>query len=465
MLARGPGAHPALVDAGHDETWSYRDLADEVGRIIEAVPGLRAGSLLFLPFRTRVEHVLLYLAALEAGCTIALIDPEQRADHRARLEDAYQPDLVAEHPPIASAGYVQTSTGPARVPLLWSRKAASDSPMAMGGTAVLLPTSGSTGNPKLVRLAWSALLANAEGIAARLAIGEPDVAITSLPLHYSYGLSVLNSHLAAGAMVVLTEASVLQPAFWTAMAEHRVTSLAGVPYSFEMYRRVGLLEQRLPHLMTLTQAGGRLAGERIGDLHRGITSRGGRLFVMYGQTEATARMSILDPGDLPDKIGSVGTVLPGGHLTIDDPDATGAGAVVYRGPNVMLGYAECRADLHRGDDLGGVLATGDIGRLDAEGRLWIIGRTKRIAKVFGERVNLDDIESLLIRDGPTAAIDGGDRIVLFCTWGGLEQFAVAGRALARQLGSNPRGFDFRRVDALPRLSSGKVAYAALRERL
>ncbi|YCK42472.1 AMP-binding protein [Actinomadura sp. ATCC 39365] len=316
---------------------------------------------------------------------------------------------------------------------------------------MLLATSGSTGNPKLVRLSREAVSANAAAIASALSIMPGEIAPTSLPLHYSYGLSVLNSHLHAGATVVLTEAGLLERSFWTHLDEHKCTSLAAVPYQYEMLRRLRFDRAEHPTIRTLTQAGGRLSPELVSL----FAAQADRFFVMYGQTEATARITVLPPDRLADKPGSAGQAVPGGRLTID------GGEVVYHGPNVMMGYAETAADLARPDDLGGVLRTGDLGRLDDEGFLYVTGRLRRIAKIFGVRVNLDDVEHLLRDTVPVAATSGDDRVTVWAE--GLD--AAGCRNLARRLGAELRlhwsGFDVRAVERLPLLPTGKIDYRAL----
>jgi acyl-coenzyme A synthetase/AMP-(fatty) acid ligase len=195
---------------------------------------------------------------------------------------------------------------------------------------------------------------------------------------------------------------------------------------------------------------------------------GGRLCVMYGQTEATARMTVLPAQRVADKPGSVGLPVPGGRLSVrvDGAEVTTPGVtgeVVYRGPNVMMGYAETAADLARGDELGGVLRTGDLGHLDAEGFLFVTGRLKRIGKVFGVRVNLDDVERSVARHGAVAAVAGEDRIHVFVE--GADT-AVAGsiRAeLAGWLDTHSSGVDVRGLDRLPLLATGKIDYRALED--
>jgi acyl-CoA synthetase (AMP-forming)/AMP-acid ligase II len=190
-----------------------------------------------------------------------------------------------------------------------------------------------------------------------------------------------------------------------------------------------------------------------------LARRGGRFYVMYGQTEATARMTILPWNKLPEKLGSVGLPIPGGRITIN---GTGpAGEVTYSGPNVMMGYANERADLALGDVLGGQLRTGDNGYLDQDGFLFIAGRAKRDAKVFGLRINLDEVEALLRARGPTAVIGGPDCLLVFCEYGNEEVFGAIRKELAATLKVNHQALQFFRVGQLPITSNGKIDYAQL----
>ncbi|MFG6193169.1 AMP-binding protein [Nonomuraea sp. JJY05] len=431
-----PHPQARLVVAGEAAGLGGDELAGHVARTAEALTRLRPG-LLFCGMRNNLTSVLRYLAAWRSGRPIALLDPD--------LAPGALAELIGRFRPAALVGFTHAADGspPRR-----------DAPEPHPDLAVLLATSGSTGNPKLVRLSRQAVLANATAIATALSIVPDEIAPTSLPLHYSYGLSVLNSHLVAGATVMLTEAGLLERSFWTHLDAHRCTSLAAVPYQYEMLRRLRYDRSEHPALATLTQAGGRLGQ----DLVQEFAGQADRFFVMYGQTEATARIAVLPPDRLADKPGSAGLAVPGGRLSVDE------GEVVYHGPNVMMGYAETAADLARGDDLGGVLRTGDLGRLDPEGFLYLTGRLKRIAKIFGVRVNLDDVERLLRGSVPVAATSGDDRVTVWAE--GLDAAGCAG--LARRLGAELRvhwsGFDVRAVDSLPLLATGKIDYRALESR-
>jgi acyl-CoA synthetase (AMP-forming)/AMP-acid ligase II len=432
-----PHPQARLVVAGDPEGLGGDELVNHVTRTAEALTRLRPGPL-FCGMRNNLTSVLRYLAAWRSGRPVALLDPD--------LAPRTLADLAGRFRPAALLGFTHAADG--------SPPIRREAPEPHPDLAVLLATSGSTGNPKLVRLSRRAVLANAQSIATALSIGPGEIAPTSLPLHYSYGLSLLNSHLAAGATVVLTEAGLLERSFWTHLDAHRCTSLAAVPYQYEMLRRLRYDRSAHPTVATLTQAGGRLRSELV----REFAGKADRFFVMYGQTEATARIAVLPPDRLTDKPGSVGVAVPGGRLEIQD------GEIVYHGPNVMMGYAETAVDLARGDDLGGVLRTGDLGRLDAEGFLYITGRLKRIAKIFGVRVNLDDVERLLRGSGPVAATSGDDRVTVWAE--GLDAAGCAG--LARRLGAELRvhwsGFDVRGIDRLPLLATGKIDYRALESR-
>ncbi|GAA4596599.1 acyl-CoA synthetase (AMP-forming)/AMP-acid ligase II [Actinoplanes octamycinicus] len=381
--------------------------------MIDAAAAELAGErLVFLPMPATVPAVARYLAALRLGVPVVLLDPE--TDHTDLIE-RYATDRV--HPDLA----------------------------------LLLTTSGSTGNPKLVRLSRSAVLANAGQVADSLGITGADVAITTLPLFYSYGLSVLHSHLLRGATVVLERTGIMQRDFWAAVDEHRVSSMALVPYQYEMLRRLRFDPAKYPSLRTITQAGGRLRTELVSEFAGRMAAVGGRMFVMYGQTEAAPRMATLPAERIADKLGSVGLPMAGASFTIED------GEVVYRGPNVMMGYAESAADLVKGDELGGVLRTGDLGRLDDEGFLFITGRRKRMGKVFGVRINLDDVE----REFPVTAVAGDDRLHVFAEGIGDDEARALRTKIAEWLGSHFTGIDVRVIEALPLLPNGKTDYRAL----
>ncbi len=325
--------------------------------------------------------------------------------------------------------------------------------------AILLSTSGSTGSPKLVRLSYSNLQANAASITQYLNPTPDERALTVLPPHYSYGLSVINSHLQAGASLVLREVSVLSPAFAETIRSQAVTSLSGVPDIYQMLWRAGFNKQDFPSLRTLTQAGGRMDDKLTRAFSKLAGERDWRFFVMYGQTEATARISYVPPEHLTEKIGSIGVAIPDGQLHIDPANSE----LLYTGPNVMMGYANCRADLALGDEQHSLLRTGDLARQDEDGYFYITGRLKRFIKLAGSRIGLDEVEEQLQQHlGHPVMTSGRDeRLVVWleATDGGLLD--ITKHWLFKQFGTHHSMCCLRLVDALPLLSSGKKDYSAL----
>jgi len=332
---------------------------------------------------------------------------------------------------------------------------------------VLLSTSGSTGSPKLVRLSWKNVESNAQSICQALNITSHSRAISSLPFHYSYGLSVLNTHLFMGASLVMTDDSLTAASFWDLFRTMECESFAGVPYSYEILRRLDVDKLAGPTLSVMTQAGGKLQRELIGHFHKVMTARDGLFFVMYGQTEATARISVLPPSFLPEKLGSVGMPIPGGSLAlkIDNSitrEANQSGELVYSGPNVMMGYATGPNDIGLGDILGGTLYTGDLAHFDDEGFTYIDGRMKRDAKIFGLRVSLDEIEDILRVYGPTAVVADNEKLLVYCEYGDESEFGRIRQELASKLMVHYSAFHFRRLDRIPTNSSGKIDYSQLK---
>jgi acyl-CoA synthetase (AMP-forming)/AMP-acid ligase II len=461
-----PGAR--LVDAASGVALRGGDLADAVAAVADGYRQAPPGAV-FLRFPTDIPSVLRYLGAWQAGRPVLLLDPSITGASLADLVDRFEPVLVlglaaAPDPGEQPKGYRTEADGV--LGPVWRREA---TPPAQPhpDLGVLLATSGSTGNPKLVRLSRAAILANTASITQALGIGADDVAISSLPFFYSFGMSVLNTHLASGATVLLEAGGLVARPFWDAVNAHRVTTLAAVPYQYEMLRRLRFDPARYPSLRTLTQAGGRLRPERVTEFAQRMAAVEGRMFVMYGQTEAAPRMTTLPAGRLLEKLGSVGPALPGGRLCVrldDGVETTSPGVlgeVLYRGPNVMLGYAETATDLALGDTQGGLLETGDLGYLDEDGYLFLNGRLKRFGKVFGVRLNLDDIEAMLHTYGGVAAVSGEDKVVVWLEAADADTVARCVADLADRLSLHHSGFDVRPIDALPLLGNGKVDYRTL----
>lgn len=437
-LLRGEPAAVALCTDDGDLT--YAELTARADDIRQRLGTTR--RLVLLEAANTTHALTAYLGALAGGHPVMLApggDDESAERTRQTLIERFDPDVIAGRGP------------------LWERRDGTAHTLH-DDLALLASTSGSTGSPKLVRISREAMLSNAAAIADYLSLGAADRAITTLPMHYCYGLSVINSHLLVGGSLVLSDASVSDDAFWLRAAETRVTGLAGVPYTFELIDAVGGVERLPDSIRYLTQAGGRLPAERVRELALAGRDRGFEFFTMYGQTEATARMSYLPPADAVRAAGSIGRAIPGGSFHIDATDGE-SGELVYSGPNVMLGYAEEPADLALGRTVH-ELRTGDLARWRADGYVEIVGRMNRFVKIFGLRIDLDAVQNQLAEAGiPSRAAADGEELLVFVRDG--RDASEARTQVSRRVGIPSSAVTVHTIDSFPVTSSGKPDNAAL----
>jgi len=303
-----------------------------------------------------------------------------------------------------------------------------------------------------------------------LELTESERTITTLPMNYTYGISIINTHLAAGASIVLTDKALMQKEFWQQLKDFEATNFGGVPYTFEMLNRLRFERMNLPTLRCVTQAGGKLSPTLHEKFAKWAVDAGKKFIVMYGQTEATARMSYLPAEKSLEKCGSIGIAIPGGRFALlgengsEITEAEMAGELVYYGDNVTMGYAECGEDLVKGDDRGGRLETGDMAKFDKDGYYYIVGRKKRFLKIFGNRVNLDETERLLKTEFPNcdfacAGVD--DKMSVFVTDEKIKDAVLP--FLTDKLKFHASAFKICLINAIPRNESGKVLYKDLPE--
>ena len=445
---------------------SYAELQELISDFRQAFP---ESGVVFCLCNNDLPSLLCYLSALE-GSAVPLLLP--CAIHERQLQSlisAYSPKYIFHNRnDLSDRGYgerIFTFDGYELLTCKQQTRYETDASLAL-----LLATSGSTGSPKLVRLSAQNLAANADSIIDYLGINPAERAITSLPMHYSYGLSVINSHLRAGASIVLTDRSLMDAEYWRLIPRHQVTSFAGVPYSYEMLLKLKIERLNMPSVKTLTQAGGKLAAEKIKRVYESCARKDIRFFTMYGQTEATARIAYLPTEDTLRKAGSIGLPIPDGRLWIEDENSNRilkpgiTGQLVYAGPNVSLGYAMSYRDLSLGDINHGVLKTGDLAMFDEDGYFYIVGRISRFVKIYGVRVSLDAVERMLADSGLQSAVLGDDDHLLVYLIGEnpIEPEDVR-LQLANTLSLNKAAISVRKMETLPRLSNGKVDYQKLAE--
>ena len=333
--------------------------------------------------------------------------------------------------------------------------------------SLLLTTSGSTGSPKLVRHSYNNLEAQARNISAFFEMDGTEKPMVDLPINYTMGLSVLNSHLYAGATALLTALNPLSPKYWEFLKGNEATSLTNVPYYYEILKKLRFFRMDLPSLRIISQGGGRLNDELYKECAEYAHATGKKFIPTYGQTEGSARMAYL-PAELAlEKCGSIGRAIPNGRLyLVDDegnqiksPDVIGE--MVYEGPNVTLGYAQKGEDLALGDERHGILYTGDMVKMDEDGCLYIVGRKKRFLKLWGYRVGLDECENIIKAafDTECACIGNDECMQIYVTT--KDELETIKKYIAGKTNINSSAFQMHYIEKLPRNEAGKILYSKL----
>lgn len=442
------GARAALIT--NSKSVSYAELILSADLFTDAVRATLSDTctkpLILLEAANEFDAIFAYVGALRAGWP-TILAAKDSARRQSLIAQSYLPNIIV----CAQSNWQPVLVNP-------------DSIDMHPDIAVLLSTSGTTGAPKLVRLSHQNLLANATAIANYLDVKPDDRALTLLPYHYSYGMSVLHIHLLRGAGVVLTDKSIVDEDLRVLAQHTRVTSLALVPTQFELLDTI----EWLPQLRYITQAGGRLDPLLAQKFAAKASAEAWNLFIMYGQTEAGPRMSYVPAQDAETWFHTIGLPLEGGVFRLVDNEGDviagtrQTGELVYEGPNVMLGYAITQVDLCAPAGPS-VLYTGDMAERLENGYFRITGRASRFIKLFGLRIGLDDVEAQLRADGWRVYASGSDeRLVIFvtvnCDTGDLQM------QVAQRFGLPRSAVAVEYLEDVPVLPSSKVDYRSLARR-
>ena len=334
--------------------------------------------------------------------------------------------------------------------------------------SMLMTTSGTTGSPKLVRHKYGNIESNAKNVAQVFGWTPKERGIIDLPMQYTMGLNVICSHLYAGAIVLLIEANLMSPKYWSFIKEQKGSNFTGVPFSYEILNRLRFGRMDLPFLTTMAEGGGKLSDTLFKTFADMMAEKGKRFFATFGTTETSARLAFLPPEQATTHIGSIGQAIPEGKLLLVDEhgiEITKAGIdgeLRYEGPNVTMGYSTSVEDLMKGDEFCGVYETGDVARMDEDGFYYIVGRKKRFLKLFGLRVSLDQSEKI-IKDslGIECACSGDDnQMLIYITQKGMKEEVK--NLIAEKTGLMAKWFDVREIDSIPRFESGKINYKELK---
>ena len=440
----------AIDDSG--QSISYGEICDFSKEFTKFIP---KRAFIFLLSENCIGSLLGFIAALNNRIVPLIISAATENELYHHLYDLYLPEYLwmpeskAKGRTIAFSawGYCLVKTGNQPIPM--------NEELSM-----LLPTSGSTGSPKLVRHSYRNIEANADNVRQLFKLDGSEKALAILPMHYTMGLSVITSHLLAGSTLLLSGRSLLDKGFWATLKE--ATSFTGVPYSYEILNKMRFTRMDLPNLRVITQGGGKLTESLWDTLAHYAQDTGKQFIATYGQSECTARMAYL-PAELAlVKKCSIGIAEPGGLLSIVDENGVESfegeaqGEMVYRGENVTLGYALCREDLLKGDENHGVMRTGDLARRDTDGCYYIIGRLKRFLKIYGLRIGLDEIERLIQTEYNTTCYCKGDdeKLIVLVTDPNLQE--VLPGFIEEKTHLFHQKIDVQVVNEITRNESGKV---------
>lgn len=440
----------AIDDSGRSIT--YGEICDFSKEFARHLP---QRSLIFLLSENRIGSLLGYTAALSNRVVPLILSAATEEGLYNHLYELYQPEYLwlpetkAEGREVLFSAwdYCLVKTGNPSTPMYEE-------------LSMLLPTSGSTGSPKLVRHSYRNIEANADNVRRLFKLDGTEKAMAILPMHYTMGLSVIASHLLAGATLLLSGRSLLDKGFWAMLKE--ATSFTGVPYSYEILTKMRFTRMDLPNLKVITQGGGKLTEAMWNTLAQYAKEKGKQFIATYGQSECTARMAYLPAELATEKICSIGIAEPGGQLSIVDDnghesfDGEAQGEMVYRGENVTLGYATCREDLLKGDENHGVMHTGDLARRDSGGCHFIIGRLKRFLKIYGLRIGLDEMEQMIKAEFNTDCYCKGDDEKLIVLVSDARLQNVLPSFIEEKTHLFHQRIEVRIVDAILRNEAGKV---------
>lgn len=438
---------PALID-DTQETWlTYGELRSKIKTVASKLTLPERGIVLCCIPRS-IEGVVAYLAAVHAGHSIILVSPD--TSDLSELIESYQPNIIITNQQNPAHDYTNESWELSDLSLY---KTDGTYPPINEDMFLLLLTSGSTGSSKGVRLSYKNIASNTSAIIKSIELTSSSTALGHLPLSYSFGLSVLHTHLAVGGRIILSEKSIMSGDLWKLAAAHEATLFAGVPYQYEMLMRLGLERIKVPTMHCFLQAGGKMPlpmTNRVFDEIKKASN--GELHIMYGQTEAAPRMTSFPLHNHPEKIGSAGKALEGSFITIEHDE------LVYHGPNVMMGYATMRDDFINDNEMGGVLRTGDLATMDEDGYVTITGRAGRFAKLYGQRIALDDLEKIASHHGFAVAAEGKEKAIIFTRSKNEEDHHAIKSDITEQTKIPPTWIEVRVVDEIPHKPNGKIDY-------
>ena len=446
------------------EKFTYNSVINFSKKILK---GLKERSLILMKCNNCFEVLLGYISFNRMNCAMILVEDNLVNNSYLEIINAYKPDYIFQkkNKKLDNINYVSFNTFESYEIL---KKKDKEYLSINENLSLLIPTSGSMGTPKFVRYSYENIYTNIKQVTESLNITQSDRTITTMPLNYTYGLSIINSHLFNGASIVLNNYSLVDKKFWNFFNKESVSNFGGVPFMYEILSKIGFENKIQKNLKYITQAGGKLSDDLIKKFFNISKKKNFKFVVMYGQTEATSRMSYLSPNFLEKKIGSIGKPVKNGKFSIQDNNGeiikneNKVGELIYEGKNVSMGYASNKSDLINGDENKGKLFTGDLAKRDNENFYYIVGRIKRISKIFGMRLNLDDLEILLQKWGYKCACIGNDNLLNFFIEEKFDSKDMLNK-ISKNIGLHKSVIRLNKINKIPRNNSGKIIYLELNQ--
>ena len=324
---------------------------------------------------------------------------------------------------------------------------------------LILPTSGSSGSSKFVKLSFKNIIFNSNAIIKYTKLRSKDMSVTILPFYYSYGISVINSHFFSGGKILVTNRNFFDPTFWQNLEKFKVTNLSLVPFQYEILKKIGLKRIAINSIKFLTQAGGKLDINLANKITKYILKLKKNFYIMYGQTEASPRISYIKNQNILKYPGSVGKAIPGGRIFINKANFNGIGEIIYYGPNVFCGYFESINDYRNCKSLL-KLNTSDLGYLK-KNNLYIVGRKSREEKIYSIRINLDKLEENFNKFEIKAIIKGM-KLFIFIKKNKLKNLSHIRNLITKDYGLSKSMLRFIVINKIPLLSNNKVNYLELK---
>lgn len=447
----------AIIERGKIKT--YGDLNEDI-KEIESL--LIPSEIIILLCNNSYECLLIYLSCLKKGSIPLLLSDKVCEFHLNEYIKRYLPKYIFSpkkiNLKINNLSYMKT---------YFIYKYSNHKLVENKELTLLLTTSGSTGNPKVVKVSKKNIISNTTSICKYLNLSEKERHITTLPMNYTYGLSCINTFLYSGGSIILNSDAITAKGFWINLDKYKPTYFAGVPYTYEILSKYFLEKLAKSTIRVFTQAGGKLGNQFLDKFVKFSDENNKEFIVMYGQTEATARMSYLPYSKLKEKMGSIGKAIPGGKFSLRNTYFEAnkiVGELTFEGDNVTEGYAHSFKDLNVKEKKTNLLNTGDIGWIDEDNYVFLIGRINKFAKISGIRVSLIDVEDFFNKQGLNCAVCSDDIFLnIFIETEEENKIDIIRlkKEISNKMNISSNSIKFKTISKLPRLDSGKINYQKL----